>query len=61
VDLKSFDLTSLGTKWDVILIDPPWEEYRRRKVACGAVMSEEDMEVFKKKINAQYGEKADQV
>ncbi|KAL3917641.1 MAG: hypothetical protein SGPRY_006326, partial [Prymnesium sp.] len=35
VDLKSFDLTSLGTKFDVILVDPPWEEYRQRRVACG--------------------------
>jgi len=29
-DLKTFDLTQLGTKFDVILIDPPWEEYRSR-------------------------------
>eukprot|EP01054_Gregarina_sp_Poly1_P001665 Gregarina_sp_Poly_1__1664@NODE_1426_length_4172_cov_147_675761_g932_i1_p2_GENE_NODE_1426_length_4172_cov_147_675761_g932_i1NODE_1426_length_4172_cov_147_675761_g932_i1_p2_ORF_typecomplete_len430_score67_44MTA70/PF05063_14/1_3e45Methyltrans_SAM/PF10672_9/0_089MethyltransfD12/PF02086_15/0_2_NODE_1426_length_4172_cov_147_675761_g932_i120833372 len=29
-DLKKFDLSSLGTQFDVILIDPPWEEYRRR-------------------------------
>jgi mRNA (2'-O-methyladenosine-N6-)-methyltransferase len=27
VDLKTFDLKELGTKFDVILIDPPWEEY----------------------------------
>ena len=35
VDLKTFDLTTLGTKFDVIVVDPPWEEYRRRKIACG--------------------------
>jgi hypothetical protein len=29
-DLRDFDLRSLGTKFDVILIDPPWEEYARR-------------------------------
>lgn len=27
-DLKTFDLSSLGTKFDVILIDPPWEYAR---------------------------------
>lgn len=25
-DLKTFDFTKLGTKFDIILIDPPWEE-----------------------------------
>lgn len=29
-DLKTFDLSSLGTKFDVILIDPPLEEYQRK-------------------------------
>eukprot|EP01055_Gregarina_sp_Pseudo9_P000141 Gregarina_sp_Pseudo_9__140@NODE_1096_length_1880_cov_128_756111_g1024_i0_p1_GENE_NODE_1096_length_1880_cov_128_756111_g1024_i0NODE_1096_length_1880_cov_128_756111_g1024_i0_p1_ORF_typecomplete_len446_score75_61MTA70/PF05063_14/1e44N6adenineMlase/PF10237_9/0_26_NODE_1096_length_1880_cov_128_756111_g1024_i01911339 len=29
-DLKRFDLSSLGTQFDVILVDPPWDEYRRR-------------------------------
>lgn len=29
-DLKSFDLSSLGSKFDVILIEPPLEEYQRR-------------------------------
>eukprot|EP01056_Protomagalhaensia_sp_Gyna25_P000874 Protomagalhaensia_sp_Gyna_25__873@NODE_1421_length_1851_cov_123_456402_g1146_i0_p1_GENE_NODE_1421_length_1851_cov_123_456402_g1146_i0NODE_1421_length_1851_cov_123_456402_g1146_i0_p1_ORF_typecomplete_len438_score69_02MTA70/PF05063_14/2_4e44EF_assoc_1/PF08355_12/1_6EF_assoc_1/PF08355_12/3_4e02_NODE_1421_length_1851_cov_123_456402_g1146_i0401314 len=29
-NLKRFDLASLGTQFDVILVDPPWEEYRRR-------------------------------
>ena len=43
VDLKTFDLTTLGTKFDVILIDPPWEEYKRRKIACGG---DEDTEVW---------------
>jgi len=30
VDLKNFNLVELGTKFDVILVDPPWEEYSRR-------------------------------
>ena len=29
-DLATFDLTSLGAKFDVILIEPPLEEYQRR-------------------------------
>ncbi len=29
-DLRAFDLRSLGTKFDVIYIDPPWEEYAWR-------------------------------
>ncbi|CAH1763431.1 13988_t:CDS:2 [Entrophospora sp. SA101] len=29
-DLRTFDFKSLGTKFDVILIDPPLEEYCRR-------------------------------
>lgn len=29
-DLSTFDLNSVGTKFDVILIDPPLEEYQRR-------------------------------
>lgn len=29
-DLKTQDLIDLGTKFDVILIDPPWEEYQTR-------------------------------
>ena len=29
-DLKTFDLSSLDMKFDVILIDPPWAEYKRR-------------------------------
>lgn len=28
-DLRKFDLTKLG-KFDVILVDPPWEEYEKR-------------------------------
>jgi len=31
-DLKTYDITQLG-KFDVILIDPPWEEYKRRIAA----------------------------
>ena len=30
MDISSFDLTTLDTKFDVILIDPPLEEYQRR-------------------------------
>jgi len=30
-DLKTFDLKSLGTQFDVVLIDPPWEEYFNRQ------------------------------
>jgi N6-adenosine-specific RNA methylase IME4 len=29
-DLRTFPLTSLGTHFDVVLIDPPWEEYYNR-------------------------------
>ena len=47
VDLRTFDLTTLGTKFDVVLIDPPWEEYRRRKsVATGELDDCEDVEVW---------------
>ncbi len=37
-DLRSFPLSpaTLGTKFDVILIDPPWDEYARRASAYGA-------------------------
>jgi hypothetical protein len=28
-DLRSFDLASLG-KFDVIHIDPPWKEYKKK-------------------------------
>ncbi|SOV17001.1 mRNA methyltransferase, putative [Plasmodium sp. gorilla clade G2] len=31
-DLRTFDLGSLDTKFDVILIDPPWKEYYDRKM-----------------------------
>lgn len=40
-DLKEFDLQSLGTKFDVILIDPPWEEYRAR--VMGMFVPNEDL------------------
>jgi hypothetical protein len=42
VDLRSFDLTTLGTKFDVVLIDPPWEEYRRRAAAAGGLEDEDE-------------------
>ena len=29
-DLSTFDLTSIGSNFDVILIDPPLEEYQRK-------------------------------
>ena len=35
-----------GTKFDVILVDPPWEEYRARRIACGSFDNAEDMEVW---------------
>ncbi|XP_062547469.1 N6-adenosine-methyltransferase non-catalytic subunit [Armigeres subalbatus] len=35
-DLKSFDLKALGTKFDVILIEPPLEEYARGGAAVAA-------------------------
>lgn len=41
-DLKTLDLTSLGTKFDVILLDPPWEEYQAR--VCGIYVPGEDLE-----------------
>merc|ERR1719220_1700916 len=40
-DLKDFDLQSLGTKFDVILLDPPWEEYQSRVV--GSYVPQEDL------------------
>lgn len=36
-DLRTFDLTSLGVKFDVILVDPPWEEYARRTLGMKGV------------------------
>ena len=45
VDLRSFDLTTLGTKFDVVLIDPPWEEYRRRAAAAGGLEDGDDAQV----------------
>ena len=29
-DLRTFDLSSLESKFDVILVDPPLEEYQRK-------------------------------
>lgn len=40
-DLKDFDLQSLGTKFDVVLIDPPWEEYQTR--VAGMYVPDEDL------------------
>ena len=36
-DLKTFDFSSLGVKFDVILLEPPLEEYQRR--ASGVTFS----------------------
>ena len=36
-DLKTFDFSSLGMKFDVILLEPPLEEYQRR--ASGVTFS----------------------
>lgn len=41
-DLTSFDLSSLGTKFDVILMDPPWEEYSAR--VMGLYVPDEDLQ-----------------
>eukprot|EP00913_Durusdinium_trenchii_P022402 g21045.t1 len=40
-DLKTFDLASLGTKFDVVLLDPPWEEYQTR--VAGMYVPDEDL------------------
>ena len=36
-DVRSFDLSTLGVKFDVILLEPPLEEYQRR--ASGVTFS----------------------
>ena len=36
-DLKTFDFSTLGVKFDVILLEPPLEEYQRR--ASGVTFS----------------------
>ena len=38
-DLKQLPLTveTFGTKFDVVLIDPPWEEYVRRAPGADAI------------------------
>lgn len=43
VDLKQFDLTTLGHKFDVILIDPPWKEYSTRGAAILGAPCDEDL------------------
>eukprot|EP00916_Digyalum_oweni_P024827 GHVL01041013.1.p1 GENE.GHVL01041013.1~~GHVL01041013.1.p1 ORF type:complete len:734 (-),score=131.13 GHVL01041013.1:737-2938(-) len=40
-DLRTFDLSSLGTKFDVIIIDPPWVEYSHRTTAFHSNNEEE--------------------
>eukprot|EP00492_Amphilonche_elongata_P003295 TRINITY_DN3603_c0_g1_i1.p1 TRINITY_DN3603_c0_g1~~TRINITY_DN3603_c0_g1_i1.p1 ORF type:complete len:126 (+),score=23.33 TRINITY_DN3603_c0_g1_i1:37-414(+) len=40
VDLKTYDLRELGSKFDVILVDPPWPEYQRR---CPNAVIDEDL------------------
>ncbi|KAJ3343924.1 N6-adenosine-methyltransferase subunit mettl14 [Gonapodya sp. JEL0774] len=43
-NLRTFDLTTLGTRFDVILIDPPLEEYYRRYPAMtGQLKAGEDI------------------
>jgi len=43
-DLRSFQLSTatLGTRFDVILVDPPWDEYARRAAAAGGSGGEDD-------------------
>lgn len=43
-DLKTFDLASLGTKFDVVLLDPPWEEYQTR--VAGMYVPDEDLSTW---------------
>eukprot|EP00434_Breviolum_minutum_P014808 symbB.v1.2.013056.t1/scaffold907.1/size153227/1 len=43
-DLKTFDLSSLGTKFDVVLLDPPWEEYQTR--VAGMYVPDEDLSTW---------------
>lgn len=45
-NLKEFDLASLG-KFDVILMDPPWEEYYKRIENLDGYVKEEEKEKFK--------------
>lgn len=35
-DLRAFDLSRLQCKFDVIVVDPPWEEYARRAAASAS-------------------------
>ncbi len=43
-DLKAFDLSSLGTKFDVVQIEPPLEEYQRRASGINFAWSPWDWE-----------------
>ncbi|CAK0802305.1 unnamed protein product [Prorocentrum cordatum] len=58
-DLKTFDLSSLGTKFDVVLVDPPWEEYQTR--VAGMYVPQEDLEAwnFEEMRQLKVGEIAD--
>jgi len=58
-DLKTFDLSSLGTKFDVLLLDPPWEEYQTR--VAGMYVPQEDLEAwsFEEMRQLKIGEIAD--
>lgn len=58
-DLREFDLTTLGTKFDVILLDPPWEEYQSR--VCGGYVPDEDLQPWTLEAlkNLKVGEIAD--
>eukprot|EP00915_Cephaloidophora_sp_WS-2016_P000780 GHVH01001044.1.p1 GENE.GHVH01001044.1~~GHVH01001044.1.p1 ORF type:complete len:359 (-),score=47.43 GHVH01001044.1:29-1105(-) len=36
-DLRTFDWNSLPCKFDVLLIDPPWEEYQKRSIGLSKI------------------------
>lgn len=49
-DLKTFDLSSLPCKFDVILVDPPWHEYQRRLVTSDNIDMWTKEEIYSMKI-----------
>jgi len=59
VDLKNFDLKQLQSKFDVILVDPPWEEYMRR---CPGAIVEENLQpwTFQELCNLNVQDVADE-